>query len=305
MRARLGINTCFALKRWPAPREWASVVRNDLGVDIVELSLDLLEGMDDPAVRPRVIETTRAALAAEDLTLESTFTGLGAYSQNLLMHPHADRRQAAQRWFESIIDLSADLDAVGTGGHVGSMSVGEWSDTRVRAERWAGLKRHLSALAAHARQAGLEHLLVENLVAVREPSTMAQLEDLLDNGDTGHVPVKLCLDVGHQCVPGTTETERDPYAWLARFGARVGEVQLQQSDAAGDHHWPFTPERNAAGRIDPGRVLDTLADAGADDVLLVLEIIPAFEQDDGCVIADLQSSVQVWRDAIGARGLDA
>jgi hypothetical protein len=39
----------------------------------------------------------------------------------------------------------------------------------------------------------------------------------------------------------------------------VPRVQLQQSGGLGNHHWPFTPERNATGRVDPGRVLDTLA----------------------------------------------
>ncbi len=188
MRVRLGINNCFALKRWPAAREWASVVRNDLGLGLVELSLDLLEGFDDPTARPRVVEATRTALADHGLTAQATFTGLGAYSLNLLMHPNAERREAAQRWFERVIDISAELRVRATGGHIGSMSVPEWSDRALRAQRWAGLKTYLSALAARARDAGLEHLMVENMVAVREPATIAQVEDLLDPGDAGHVP---------------------------------------------------------------------------------------------------------------------
>lgn len=301
MRVRLGINNCFALKRWPAAREWASVVRDDLGLGLVELSLDLLEGFDDPRARPRVVEATRTALTDNGLTAQSTFTGLGAYSLNLLMHPNAERREAAQRWFERVIDVSAELRVRATGGHIGSMSVPEWSDRALRAQRWAGLKTYLSALAARARDAGLDHLMVENMVAVREPATIAQVEDLLDPGDAGHVPVRLCLDVGHQVVPGTSGPDRDPYAWLARFGADAAEVQLQQSDAAADHHWPFTPEHNAVGRIDPARVLETLANAGASEVLLMLEIIPGFEEEDGRVIGELQTSVKLWRDAIAAR----
>jgi sugar phosphate isomerase/epimerase len=103
-------------------------------------------------------------------------------------------------------------------------------------------------------------------------------------------------------VPGTTGPDRDPYAWLAHFGGRLAEVQLQQSDGLADHHWPFTPEHNESGRIDPGRVLDTLAAAGADDVLLVLEVIPAGEEDDEQVIAGLRSSAELWRAAMKERG---
>ena len=39
MRARLGINTCFAVKRWPRPGDWARIVRDELGLEVVELSL--------------------------------------------------------------------------------------------------------------------------------------------------------------------------------------------------------------------------------------------------------------------------
>jgi sugar phosphate isomerase/epimerase len=305
MRARLGINNCFALKRWPAPREWAAVVRDDLGLDLVELSLDLLEGIESPLHRDRAVEATRSALDAHDLTAEATFTGLGAYALNLLMHPLADRREAAQRWYETVVDVTAALGARATGGHVGTMSVPDWSDRDVRNERWSSLKRHLSAISARAQRAGLEYLLVENLVAVREPSTMAQIEDLLSGGDAEHVPIRLCLDVGHQCVPGTTGEERDPYAWLAHFAPGLVEVQLQQSDEKADHHWSFTPEHNAAGRIDAGRVLDTLVASGAQDVMLILEVIPGWEDADERVISDLQSSVELWRNAMAERGIHA
>jgi D-erythrulose 1-phosphate 3-epimerase len=201
------------------------------------------------------------------------------------------------------VDLTARLGATGTGGHVGAMSADEYAAPVRRAERWAGLRADLGEIAGRARDAGLGFLLVENMASRREPSTIAGVADLLTGGDAGHVPIRLCLDVGHQCVPGTTGADRDPYAWLARFAGRLGEVQLQQSDGLADRHWPFTPDRNEAGRIDPGRVLDTLARAGAGDVLLVLEVIPAWEEDDAEVIAGLRASAEVWLAAIKERGL--
>ena len=112
------------------------------------------------------------------------------------------------------------------------------------------------------------------------------------------MPVTLCLDVGHQCVPGTAGDDRDPYAWLERLGRRAPVVQLQQADGQADHHWPFTPETNAAGIIEAGRVLAALDASGATDVALVLEVIPAFEQDDDQALADLRQSARYWRDAL-------
>jgi|SRR5271165_47295 len=303
MRARLGINNCFAAKRWPRPAEWAQVVRDELGLDLVELSLDLVEDIGIPAERQRTADQILDALSRYRLRAETTFTGLAAYSRNLLMHPDPERRRAALDWYLAVIDLTAGLGARGTGGHVGAMSVPDWSDPGLRAERWSGLQQGLAELTRRAREVGLDYLLVENLASVREPSTIAGLKTLLTEGDGEHVPVRLCLDLGHQCVPGTSGPDRDPYAWLRRFGRTLAEVQLQQSDGLADRHWPFTPERNEIGRIDPGRVLDTLAAAGADDVLLVLEVIPAWEQDDAEVIADLRSSAEHWVGALTERGL--
>jgi sugar phosphate isomerase/epimerase len=231
------------------------------------------------------------------------FTGLAAYSLNLLMHPDVGRRRAAADWYLSLVDLASQLGVRGVGGHVGAMSVPDWSDPARRAARWSELQQALADIAAAARAAGLEHLLVENLASQREPSTIAGVESLLTDGDAAHAPVRLCLDVGHQCVPGTTGAERDPYAWLTHFGGRLAEVQLQQSDGLADRHWPFTPERNEAGRIDPARVLDVLAEAGAEDVLLVLEVVPAFEQDDEQVLAELRASAELWQTALTERGI--
>jgi len=303
MRATLGINNCFAAKRWPRPVDWAGFISDELGLDQVELSLDLIGSIETAKQRQQAAEEIRAALEMFGLAVRTTFTGLAAYSGNLLMHPDPDYRRAALDWYLAVVDMTAMVGASAAGGHVGAMSIADWSDPARQAERWSGLKASLAEIAAHAKAAGLDHLLVENLASHREPSTIAGLDDLLTDGDADRVPVRLCLDVGHQCVPGATGDDNDPYAWLQHFGSRAAEVQLQQSDGQADRHWPFTPELNAAGRIDPGRVLDTLEAAGAEDVLLMLEVIPAHEQDDREVLAGLRSSAELWAAALSERGL--
>ena len=40
---QLGINTCFAVKRWPQPERWARLVRDELRLDLVQHSLDLVD----------------------------------------------------------------------------------------------------------------------------------------------------------------------------------------------------------------------------------------------------------------------
>jgi hypothetical protein len=127
---------------------------------------------------------------------------------------------------------------------------------------------------------------------------MEGIKRLLSEGDDAHVPIQLCLDVGHQCVDGSSDDERDPYLWLENMSPVAPVIQLQQSDAEGDHHWPFTERANALGRIDAHRVLDAISRSGAKEVSLILEIIPTFEANDDAVLADMVASAEYWRRAL-------
>jgi sugar phosphate isomerase/epimerase len=297
MRLRLGVNNCFAVKRWPRPEDWAPVVRDRLGLRLVQHSLDLVN-TDAPRA-----EEVRTVAAARGLDLHSTFTGLAAYSSSLLLSPDAADRQAHLAWYRSVIGFTKAVGGRAAGGHVGAYSVHDWRDPNRRDALWTDLQDSLAVLAQDAMEANLEYLMVENLAAAREPSTMAMIRELLTGGDDWHVPIRLCLDVGHMCVPGTSGADRDPYAWLRELGPSAPVVQLQQSDADGDHHWPFTDRYNALGRIDADRVIDALGEGGVEESALLLEVIPPFEQADDDVLDDLARSVDYWREALGRKGV--
>jgi sugar phosphate isomerase/epimerase len=303
MQLQLGINTCFAVKRWPRPEDWAPVVRDRLGLQLVQHSLDLV----DLSVPSSELEKRAVALRViadeHGLELHSTFTGLAAYSANLLLAPDAPDREAALGWYRGAIGFTEQLGARATGGHVGCFSVADWRESARHAELWESLKSSLAELASEAHRAGLEYLLVENLAVAREPSTMTMIGELLDSGDADRVPIRLCLDVGHMCVAGTSGDDRDPYAWLRALGRLAPVLQLQQSDAEGDHHWPFTAEYNAIGRISADRVIDAMGEGGVEESALVLEVIPPFEQDDDAVLDDLAESVDYWREALLRQGV--
>jgi sugar phosphate isomerase/epimerase len=294
----LGINNCFAVKRWPEPDAWARLIANELGLGIVQHSFDLSElnvSDEDQAID---VAEINAACAAHGLVMDSTFTGLGAYSSNLLLAPSERGHSQALQWYAKAIEFTQLLGAKRTGGHVGAFSVSDYRDPKRRELLQRRLVSDLEILSRQAKSDGLSELLVENLAAAREPSTMQQITALVRDADADHAAIKLCLDVGHQCVVGTAGAERDPYAWLRRMGRVAPVVQLQQSDAAADHHWPFTDQTNALGRIEANAVLQALVDSGADEVVLILEIVPAFEADDDEVLSDLVSSAAYWRSAL-------
>jgi hypothetical protein len=299
-RWRLGINTCFAVKRWPEPSEWARIVRDELELDFVQHSLDLVDVQAPDEILYSEAEALREACTQFGLTLESTFTGLAAYSSNLLLDPRVEVRDHWEGWFRRAMVFTAAAGGGLIGGHVGAFAVSEWQDPERRAAGWRRLQEALRRLAHEGKCIGLDGIYVENLAVAREPSTMPQMEDLLTDGDDDHVPIVLCLDVGHQCVPGASARERDPYAWLQHFGSRLGCVQIQQTDAESDHHWAFAERFNRQGRIDAHRVLEVLEGAGPEEVGLILEVIPPFEQDDAQALQDLVDSARYWRGALAA-----
>jgi len=229
MLLRLGINTCFAVKRWPQPDDWAPIVADRLGLRLVQHSLDLADLTGTPEDDERQAAAILAAASAAGLEVASTFTGLAAYSANLLLDPDLAAREAARAWYERVIAFTARLGATATGGHVGAMSVPDWTDPTRRAERWDDLRASLRALARQAAGAGLEAILVENLAAAREPSTMAMIHELVAPASAGQAAIALCLDVGHMCVPGTSGADRDPYAWLREFGRTRTETTTGRS----------------------------------------------------------------------------
>jgi D-erythrulose 1-phosphate 3-epimerase len=292
---RLGINTSFAVKRWPQPERWARLVRDELGLDLVQHSLDLVDLDASPADIHDQASWLRAACAAGGLTLHSTCTGMAAYAGNLLLHPDRSGRERAWNWFRRAIDFTADVGGVSTGGYLGAYGLDDWHHPVRRRRLWDELGDWLNDLAGHARSRGLGSLMAENSAAAREPCTLTMLSSLLTDGDEAHVPIMLCIDVGNQCTAGTIDPDRDPYAWLELLGSHAPVVQLTQTDGSAGHQWPFTAEANEAGMIEARRVLETLDRSGATEVALILEIAPSLEQDDDQVRKNLRQSVEYWR----------
>ena len=295
MQVQLGINNCFAVKRWPRPDEWSQIIADELGLALVQHSLDLsaeAAPVDDEAW------TIRHACDRAGLGIDSVFTGLRAYSMNLLLDSEPIARDQAEGYWRWAIELAAALGAGAVGGHVGSLSRHDAEDPGRRRALWEELQQRLRRLSELAHGRGVGALLVENMACDREPCRMSEVSALLRPGDGEHAAVALCLDVGHQCAPGVSGPDGDPYAWLRAMGTQTAVVHLQQSDATGDHHWPFTREYNARGRIGGAQVLEALAAGGVASMTLMLEVIPPFEARDARVLAELGESVAYWKDVL-------
>jgi hypothetical protein len=86
---------------------------------------------------------------------------------------------------------------------------------------------------------------------------------------------------------------------LERLGAVSPVIHLQQTVMNKSQHWPFTPEYNAQGIIEPTRVLAALERSGCREALLTFELGHREHWDtDTRVIADHRASVEHWKPCV-------
>jgi sugar phosphate isomerase/epimerase len=293
----LGINTCFAVKRWPEPEEWARIVAQDFGLKSVQYSFDLMDPRAHPDAVAASVDHTKHALERNGVVIHSTFTGFIPYSANLLLHPEPSFREDAKAWFKAAIDVTARMKVAHTGGYFGALSLREAKEPQLRAERMEQWLSALRELAAYAKDKGLESLLVEAMAGWREPPTGIE-ESLALGALQTPVPLRIVIDLGHAVVKGRSGDDLDPYAWLRKVAPKAGCIHLQQSNDKYDLHQAFTPETNRTGRIDPKRVVEAIRASGAEKAVLMFEVIHAHEEDEDKVLKDIKSGIDQWREAL-------
>jgi sugar phosphate isomerase/epimerase len=291
----LGINLSFAVKRWPEPEIWTAFVREELELDLVQFSFDLLDPWWPEVLSRPLAKRIRQTTEAHGLTLHSAFVGLAAYTYNALLHPEREGREAAKRWYRHAIELTAEMGAPAMGGPVGGLSVHERA-RGARTERYEELLDTLGELSEHAKRHGLEALLIEPTPLPREiPWTVVEAGRLVRDLGATAVPFRYCLDVGHALYEPLYGANATLEPWL-ELGDRIGLIHLQQTDGQSDAHWGFT----RAGRVEPGDVARKMAAVGHREVPLVLELFYPFELGDEVVRADVRESVRRCRAALGA-----
>jgi len=294
---KLGINTGFAINRFPEPEVWTRIVAEELGLRCVQFVADLLNPLLPQKIIDKQIERIQASAAKYGILIDTTFTG--AFTRvNHLMHPDPELKEVWVHWFEDFFRISARLDARGSGSHFGILSVQDFNDperrkaiTRQAIEAW----QRLSKLGA---ELGFQFLIFEPMSIPRENAcTIRATEELLEMvNEKSAIPMKLCLDVDHGDPTSSDPDDNDPYAWLRRLGHLSPVIHIKQSRADKSGHWPFTEEYNESGIITPPRVIEAIEESGAGDVLLLLEIShrerhPAEYR----VLDDLKASVDYWR----------
>ncbi len=297
---RLGTNLSFSVKRWVEPESWARVVRNDLGLDLVQFTFDLVDPWWPQELRSSLAARIRKAAADQGLELHSAFVGLAHYTYNQLLHPLEEGRRAAVQWYKNAIDFTAELEVRAMGGPVGALSADEAQDAELVRSRYASLLDNLAELSEYARMRGLEALLIEPTPLEREFPWTIEMARKMQSDLAGRtaVPIQWCLDWGHAIYePLYGEKAKDTMSWLTGLADHMGLIHLQQSDGQLDCHWGFDREE---GIVDPGRVVSEIRRAGLDRLPVFLETFFPFEWTDEQVMSAMKKSFAVLKPVFAA-----
>lgn len=291
----LGINLSFAVKRWPEPEAWARLVREDLELDSVQFTFDLLDPWWPEPARSALAAQVRRAAEAWQLRLDSAFVGLAAYTYNGLLHPEPAARKLALEWWRNAIRVASELGAQAVGGPLGGLSMSDAKDPGRLGERRAWLLEAVAGLSREARARGLREILIEPTPLRREiPHGVEEARQLVEELGQLDVPVRYVLDVGHAHYRPLYGEAAGAGAWLTGLGELVAVVHVQNTDFQSDSHWGWPDPR---GTFDVAALARQVKATGICPRVF-LEVMYPFEADDQAVLANVRSSVDHCRRAM-------
>jgi sugar phosphate isomerase/epimerase len=294
-----GVNLSFCVKRWVSAESWVPLVREELGLDLVQFSFDLIDPTWPDELLAELAADLRRRTEEAGVVAHSAFIGLAHYTYNQLLHPDPRVRDVAESWLRRAYRFCAQAGMPRVGGPLGAIASrrdGREAETLPAAD-YEDLIARMLRLAEAARSEGLEELYVEPTPMRREwPWTVDQAVRMAADVQGAAVPWKFCLDWGH----GTFEPLYGRYRagmgeWFERLGDRVGVVHLQQTDFLYDRHWDFTE----SGRVDPAAAAALQRRHGLAAAPVFLEVFYPFERDDLSVLDAVRRTTALLKPIFG------
>nr|WP_281502969.1 TIM barrel protein [Ancylobacter crimeensis] len=285
----------FCVKRWVTPELWAPLVRERLGLELVQLSYDLIDPMWPDEVLDRHANAIRRAAAENGITVHSAFIGLAHYTYNQLLHPDPAVRDYAEGWLGRAYRVAALAGILEVGGPLGAIASrpdGAESEA-LDARDYDDLVARMLRLAERAKVEGLTGLYVEPTPLRREwPWTVDQARGMMTDVAGSAVPWRYCVDWGHgtfEPLYGPDHGAMEP--WFTGLSDVITAVHIQQTDFAFDRHWDFT----VPGRVDAEAAAAMLRRTGLARWPVFLEVFYPFEQDDISILKAVEASAQLLK----------
>jgi len=297
-KVEIGINNAFAIKKWVEPEEWIRVIVEEIGLKNIQASFDLFYPSFKEANFSFVCSEINSALKKYGARISSTFTGLNAYSQNMLVHPNPVIRRAAIDYYIDAIKISSKIGAPTTGGHFLSFTIKDFNNKKRKEYLMQSFFESMIYLSKIAYENKLSSLSWEYMPTPYElPHTVEEARCLYEEINSyTKVPIYLTFDLGHTTAFDLEigNKDRDVYHVLENIIPMTNIIHLQQCDGVGDRYWPFTPEYNKVGIIDPKKILKLINDCSDHKVHLIFEFIHGCELSGEKIIEDYKYSAEHW-----------
>ena len=297
MPLTLSLNTNPLVNRFADPDDLIETVARDLRIRDLQLTHEFINPSWPTPVTQRLTKTMMAALARTGVRVTSGMTG--PYGRlNHFGHPDAEVRRYYVEWLKTFADITADLGGTSVGTQFAIFTYRDYDEP---SRREALIERAIACwaeVAEHAKRAGLEFIFWEPMSVGREfgetiPAALA-LQERLSAANMA-IPMKMMADIDHGDVTSSDASDYDPYAWARAVPKISPIIHIKQSLMDKGGHRPFTAAFNAQGRIQPESLLKALAQGGAVDNEICLELsFKEREPNDREVIAQIAESISFW-----------
>lgn len=297
MGLTLSLNTNPLVNRFAEPDDLIDTVARDLRIRDLQLTHEFINPSWPAPVIAHLTKTMEGALQRTGVRVTSGMTG--PYGRlNHFGHPNPDVRRYYVDWFKTFASIIADLGGTSVGTQ---FAIFTYRDFDVQSRREDLIKIAIECwaeVAEHAKHVGLHYVFWEPMSVAREfGETIAgslALQDRLAASDMA-VPMKMMADIDHGDVTSPNADDFDPYAWARAVPMVSPIIHIKQSLMDKGGHRPFTSEFNAQGRIQPAPLLAALADGGAVDNEICLELsFKERDPNDREVIPQIAESVAFW-----------
>ncbi len=301
----LGINTGFAINRFVEPDDWTRIVAEELGLQVVQFTADLLNPWYEDRILYSQAEKIRNYCEKYGIKITTTFTSQFT-RVNHLLHPDEEIRKVWIEWFKKFFKLSVFLGAEGSGSHFGIMTVRDCNNLEIKKQRIQQGVAGWRELSKYGSEVGMKYLIWEPMSIPREVGETIQETQKIQEfcKEDFSIPMMLCFDVDHGDVSSTNSDDTNPYAWINYFGRDIKVIHLKQSLQDKGGHYPFTKEYNDYGKVVPEKLLRTISDSKIENCYLILEISHRERYPfENRVLSDLRESVTYWKNSFTSSNL--
>ncbi len=216
----IGIDNCFAIKRWVTPSEWSRVIR-DMDMRYVECVADL---EIEPLLTPREshdrwIEAVNEEKAKHGLEVVMMYSNDSTYDTAGFAHEDpAIRRHYTDAWFDEFLRISGAI-----GADMGYFVHGVPEAQLYQKDRYFTALDNVYECMARvgdlARTHGVEKVALEQMYTPHQPPfTIKAMKALMQKMlRDGHYPLYFTEDVGHHCPYYQKPTEEALVKGFARY----------------------------------------------------------------------------------------